>query len=632
MLESIVDALADRAELLIVDNCEHVLSAAAELTGAIIAGWPRGTILATSREPLRGLGERVVRVPSLDPTQAVELFRERAAASDDAVQFAAEDAATIRGICERLDGIPLAIELAASRLRSLTLDDLAVRLDDRFRVLSGSGRLAPERHHTMRATVAWSYQLLAESERIVFDRLAVFAGTFDLRAVEQVCAHPSLAVNGDIRVDPDEVLDVMSSLVDKSMVNVERDQRTMRYRLLETLRQFAEQRLTDRGEIRTLRDLHLNHYLRVADDARPLEMGPSQLQADAIFEREWDNIRSAVAWAGATGQMDLAEQLIWTAFPFAVLRMRYELEEWAVRLIEKESLDRPVPGRIVVTAAGFAMFAAEWERSLPLCQQTVARASDPESRALAWHSATISLMMLGRMADAKEARDRAQAALAESDDPFVRYWVLYSGMTVAVSTDRTSVPMWVDRLREHAESTGAPWMFPAVHMARGNLALLEGDHDRALESFRRVVEVSHTAHSMLDEGMGASRVITAALARTDAVFDDEIVEMLRLIRDTKSWTVVASACESIANRLARYGHLEPAAVMLGGLLAEPTSAHRANLRAETTERVGQLTDARRLIERGAGMTPADLVDYAFEQVHDLVASQFGTAVDASHPG
>jgi hypothetical protein len=137
---------------------------------------------------------------------------------------------------------------------------------------------------------------------------------------------------------------------------------------------------------------------------------------------------------------------------------------------------------------------------------------------------------------------------------------------------------------------------------------------------------------MLDEGMGASRVITAALARTDAVFDDEIVEMLRLIRDTKSWTVVASACESIANRLARCGRVEPAAVMLGGLLAQPTSTHRANLRAETTELVGRLTDARSLIDRGAGMTPADLVDYAFEQVHDLVASQGRTAVDASHPG
>ncbi len=614
MLESIVDVLSDRAELLILDNCEHVLGPAAELASAIIAGCRRVTILATSREPLRVAGERVVRVPSLEPAEAIELFRERATAADDSLSLPSTQDATIRAICERLDGIPLAIELAASRLRSLTLEDLAARLDDRFRVLRGRGGTGSERHRTMRATVDWSYQLLSDTEKVVFDRISVFAGGFDLVAAETVCADPSLPDEAGVELDPDDLVDVLSSLVDKSMVVADRSGRTVRYRLLETLRQYGRERRAERGETEPLRDRHLDHYLRLATVNRERQMGPTQPEADAVFEREWDNLRWAVGWATEQGDTRRAEELMWAVFPFAVLRMRYEVEEWALRLLARERVETPMPGRILVTAAGFAMFAAEWERSLPLCELTVERSTDPESVALAWHSATISAMMLGRPDDAREFRDRAQAALADADDPFVTYWVHYSAMAVATSIDRTAVSTWLDRLRAHAERHQAPWMFPAVHMAQGNLLLLQGDREGALESFRRMVTIASTARSMLDEGMGASRVIGAALARPDAALDDEVLEMLVRIRDTRSWTVVASACEPIANRLARDGRLVPAAVILGGLLAEPTSSHRAKLRAETIELVEVLADVDDLIARGSEMTPAELVGYTIEQL------------------
>ena len=193
MLDSVVDALRGRRLLLILDNCEHVLDAAAELAGRITVSCPTVVVLATSREPVGVAGERVWAVPSLDAAvEGVELFCDRAAAADADFSPTEAERAVIAGICGRLDGIPLAIELAAARVRSMTPGDLAERLDDRFRLLRGGPRSGLERHQTLRATVQWSHQLLAHEERVLFDRLAVFAGGFDLGGVEAVCADDTL--------------------------------------------------------------------------------------------------------------------------------------------------------------------------------------------------------------------------------------------------------------------------------------------------------------------------------------------------------------------------------------------------------------------------------------------------------
>ena len=244
-VESVVDWLRGRRLLLVIDNCEHVLGPVTDLVRAIVSGVASVTVLATSREPLGVSGERVVSVPSLASADAVSLFFlfcDRAEAANEAVRFDDADLAVVTELCARLDGIPLAIELAAARIRSLTARDLLARLDDRFRLLRGSGRGGLERHQTLRATVAWSYQLLADAERLLFDRLSVFSGGFDLRGVEAVCA--------DDAIDVDDVFDLLDSLVDKSMITVDRSGDTARYRLLETLRQYGEERLGDRARNR----------------------------------------------------------------------------------------------------------------------------------------------------------------------------------------------------------------------------------------------------------------------------------------------------------------------------------------------------------------------------------------------
>ena len=240
VLNSIVAWCHRRRILLIIDNCEHVLAPAVELVSAINAGCENVTIVATSREPLRVDGERVIRIPSLEQHHGVELFCARAQAAEDSFVPSPDDRATIATICDRLDGIPLAIELAAARSRSLSPAELLQRSTTDSISLRSSGPGSLERHQTLRATVTWSYQLLSPQHRLLFDRLSVFAGGFALDAAQSVCAGGG--------VDVDDVIDLVGELVDKSMVTSHRAGSTTRYRVLETLRQYGEECLDERGE------------------------------------------------------------------------------------------------------------------------------------------------------------------------------------------------------------------------------------------------------------------------------------------------------------------------------------------------------------------------------------------------
>ena len=240
MEQSIVESLRGRHILVLLDNCEHVLAPVTRLVEAIMSDCPTVTVLTTSREPLGILGEWVHVVAPLDPaTEGAELFCDRAVAGDEGFTPSVDDRKSIMAICRHLDGMPLAIELAAARIRSSTPADVLSRLDDRFRLLRRSGCGSPPRHQTLRATVDWSYQLLDESERLLFDRFSVFAGCFDLATAEAVCADG---------IERPDIAGMVDSLVAKSMMTVERSRHGVRYRLLETLRLYGQERLGERGE------------------------------------------------------------------------------------------------------------------------------------------------------------------------------------------------------------------------------------------------------------------------------------------------------------------------------------------------------------------------------------------------
>ena len=278
VLEALVKVFKDRRFLVILDNCEHLVQACAELVHVLLQSRPQVKLMATSREPLHAAGEATYVVPALafpglsrmiTPSalaeyDAAQLFIDRAVAVQSTFKVTEQNAMALAGVCHQLDGIPLAIELAAARTRVLSVENIAARLDDRFRLLKGGDKTVLPRQQTLRALIDWSYDLLTEPERIFLQRLAVFAGGFTIEAAEAVGA-------ADI-VDASEVLSLLTNLVEKSLVALDPD--AGRYRLLETVRQYAQERLVESGEENSVRTRHLEHYRDLAEEARPKLTAP----------------------------------------------------------------------------------------------------------------------------------------------------------------------------------------------------------------------------------------------------------------------------------------------------------------------------------------------------------------------
>ena len=305
IVEALLKHTKDRRLLLILDNCEHLVGACADLARTLLEAGPALKILASSRELLRIRGETTYPVPSLstpDPHEqfvdnaitdfeAARLFVDRAIAVQPSFAISAQNAAAVADVCRRLDGIPLAIELAASRSRALSVEAIAARLDDRFRLLARGDRTALPRQQTLRALIDWSYDLLTGRERTLFRRLAVFAGGFTLDAVEAVGA------SGDL--GEADVLDVLTSLVEKSLVTSE--PRSTRYGMLETVRQYAQERLVESGEEEQARSRHLAFYLGVAEAARAKLVGAEQRRWLERLDLEQQNLLAAYAWSCRVG-------------------------------------------------------------------------------------------------------------------------------------------------------------------------------------------------------------------------------------------------------------------------------------------------------------------------------------------
>ncbi|MDH3683663.1 MAG: winged helix-turn-helix domain-containing protein, partial [Acidimicrobiia bacterium] len=326
LTESIVAHLDSRQAVLLLDNCEHVVDGAAELAREIASGCPEVTVLATSREGLGLADEQLVVVGPLDAEgPAVELFAERARSADPSFDLDAERGAVIE-ICRRLDGVPLAIELAAARVRSLSPSDLVARLDDRLRLLTGGRRRSVERHRTLRTTIQWSYDLLTSSEQQLFQRLSIFAGSFDLAAVEAVAADDGLPI--------DEVNGLLGDLVERSMVAVESGAYGRRFRLLETMRQFAADHLADSGDTNRMAARHAAFVRDDIERLGELLVSNQEIEGATQLAELWPNVRGAVDWALTVEDRDLAAALLRPiALQMFVRRGLGEIADWAERLL-----------------------------------------------------------------------------------------------------------------------------------------------------------------------------------------------------------------------------------------------------------------------------------------------------------
>jgi predicted ATPase len=286
VLDTLTDFARPKQLLLVLDNCEHLLGPAAEVVRALEEMCPQLVVLATSREGLGIRGERLVAVPSLLESESEQLFVERAGAANAAFERTAENAAAIREVCRRLDGIPLAIELAAARVAVLSPAQLAQRLDQRLRILSGGERGAIERHATLRAAIDWSFDLLSREEQVMLARLSVFAGGCSLEAAEEVCAGAP--------IEPHEVFDLLSRLVQRSLAVADTaDPLGGYYRLLETIRQYAEERLEPDDRDAT-RDRHARYFAGWVSVAVEGSLGPDQAEWFVRTDRESENLRTAM--------------------------------------------------------------------------------------------------------------------------------------------------------------------------------------------------------------------------------------------------------------------------------------------------------------------------------------------------
>jgi predicted ATPase/DNA-binding CsgD family transcriptional regulator len=340
VLDALVSALRSQHLLLVLDNCEHLLTACAHLIETLLGHCPDLHVLATSREPLAIPGEVIwlvppLRVPEHDSYASIEellayesaqLFVMRATAVLPAFRLTLENAPNVARICQRVEGLPLALELAAARLRTMSLEEIAERLDDACRLLTRGSRTAHQRQQTLRATLDWSYDLLSDPERTVFRQLACFAGSFSFQAAEVVCDGASLA-----EID---VLDVLTRLVEKSLVTVQDRQRETRYRLLEPLRHYAQDRLAETGTMLETHQRHRDWYAALAAQAAEGLSGQDQGRWLNRLAFEHDNIRAALSWSLARGDAASAGEIAAGIWQFWLMRgHRYEGRRWMAQIL-----------------------------------------------------------------------------------------------------------------------------------------------------------------------------------------------------------------------------------------------------------------------------------------------------------
>jgi len=426
--DTLLRFLRDRHMLLVLDNCEHLLEASAELVNDMLAACPRLTILATSREPIMVAGEVNWQVPSLSlADEAIELFTDRARRARPNFTVNDNNAEAVTEICRRLDGMPLAIELAAARVRALSLDEIVDSLHDRFRLLTGGARTAVRRQQTLRASVDWSHALLTEPERVLFRRLAVFMGGFDLNAAQ--------AVAGDTEVERYQVLDQLSLLVDKSLVVAENTSGPTRYRLLETVRQYALEKLGESGEADHIRDGHRDHYTAMAarlDTATLAGEWPIE-QA----ETEIDNLRAAFTWSLENAGVEQASELASSLQPLWL--MRGQIQEGLAWL--ESALAQEGAGDLAVRA-----------------------------RALADKAVLDSWVGVGSTTDAEEAL----AVARELDDPALLIRALHACGSAAIYDSGVAQRYFVEAIGL-ARALGDRWRMSQILGRQANTAFVSGD-------------------------------------------------------------------------------------------------------------------------------------------------------------
>lgn len=523
-LEILTDFLRSKTLLLVLDNCEHVIEACAQLSQTLLRTCPKLRILASSREALGVAGEVSYRVPSLtvpDPNHlpslerlagldAIRLFVERAAMARPGFALTAQNASAIAKICKRLDGIPLAIELAASRVRMLSEEQIAARLDDRFRLLTGGSRTAVPRQRTLRALIDWSYSLLSEPEQILFMRQAVFVDGWTLEAAEAVCSGNS--------IDQSEVLDLLTRLVEKSLVVTEETAGEMRYHRLETIRQYSREKFAETDEVEIVRNRHFEFYMRFSEVAEEHLQRRERKLWTRRLESEQDNLRAALEWGLATNpdstlRIAGALQLYWNASGYSPEGFR-----WTQLALERvEEITPPeggdVQGRQAAKAKALAGLAWAYtsqgdnDQAIIAAEQSAAlyrqRAPvDKRGLALVLYRLAQVNFFLGRRATAETYIMESIALARAANDPFAE--VIALSMLVQIMAvldgDLVGARSYAEEALRIARAAGLGYLSSLISYHLGQIAAHYNDVNEA----RRHFELAMAAFQEADAPFNAT--------------------------------------------------------------------------------------------------------------------------------
>jgi predicted ATPase/class 3 adenylate cyclase len=641
LLESVIEFVRSRELLLVLDNCEHLLDDAADFADSVLRGCPSVLMLATSREALAVGGERVVRLRSLDVPEetaavserrgaAVQLFVERArdtgaTLSLDEVQWAA-----IGEICRRVDGIPLAIELAAARVESMSPREIAAHLDESFRLLTGRRRGRVERHRTLHATVDWSYQLLDANERLVFDRLGVFSGSFDTDAV--------LAVVADDDLPEWAAIDAIASLVAKSMLSVEPGLLgTTRYAQLETMRQFARERLYERGDVDNRRRRMATHCAELASQMGFGFSGPDQAAWTQRMRVEADNLRAAVLWAldaDVPADQQLGVRIIGMLASPGRDNATIGIEALAVQAVPLTESSPPSLRAKVLSAAAYH----EWELGNIVGAREFAEASvrcgvaadvpAPLDGYLAVMSVELSS---GNYALTMEVGGQARAALDKLATGDVRADLLDTSRAHVLGTMGCYEGMLGDYEQAQRDAEAAT---QAARRVGAPSALIMAAHARAW-AFRRddlalAIQSAEEATSILMDGAIFATNASGVVALTGGLHglagdDDRALETLRwaveLGRDFGTRPQLSATLDWCLRPLMRAGDAEAAAVFVGvlehGVLADVGKFPGAAARTRSLDRARTALGADAVdacLARGAAFDYDEMITYALEHL------------------
>jgi predicted ATPase len=632
--EVLVDYLRSRTALLVLDNCEHVLQATADLCALLLRQCPNLRILATSWETLGTAGEVIFQVEPLarpDPgdavsselanqSPAVRLFVERASLYQPGFAVTEANIGAIVEVCRRLDGIPLAIELAAARTRLLSVEQIAVRLEDRFRLLTGGPRTGLPHHQTLRAALDWGYDLLDDGERALFRRVAVFAAGFTLEAAEDVCAEGI--------VEPDQVLDLLARLTDKSLVTVETTSAAQaRYRLLETVRQYGLERLQHAGETAAVRDRHRDHFLRLAERAELELQGPRQKEWLDQLEADHDNLRAALEWSRSSpGGGEVARRLAGALWWFWEIRGYWtEGRRWLDDLLARaEGPPTVTHVKALNAAASLALKQGDFAHV-----ERFATRSLELSRALGdKRGAASCLVILGvracRLEDYGEAEALSGEGLSlsrETGDNFATAWAqAILGFVARAKGEQERAITLLEESLVRIRALGHQWGAAAVLLNLGLLARDRGDMGRAHESleealaiFRQLGDKSYVAYTQLNLGIVASTLgdfqRAWSLYRQCLVLRRDLEERRGIVTCLAALGCLAAALEEYPRAAVLFGAFDGQRQSAGAAVPAPFRVEYEQRLAATRSALGEEAFAR-ACTAGRAMAMEQAVEYA----------------------